>query len=270
MANQLNYAEPLTDLINQRPYRPTKRDEELSIRGSKMVIFGTTPDDNIEVWFYNGDGSTAGNLRLAPEDPAITLSTTVDSTGAYEFVNLDLDAICQRANLAPGRYGVTINFFRDEVGGLEKYHLYIDEISQTRKELRLKPERPTAAVLKDMYEFLTPSVPKVYAQALTDQIFGKDVNPTPGKSISAASVGVQLNNDSSNTTARIIKSGGSDSYKVMIQKIIDRTHQEAIDNMLADAGNLNVQHVELQNYIEAALTKVVYEMISKKEIDPRF
>src|SRR5690348_11801545 len=116
MPNQLNYPEPITSTINQRPSRFSDRDVALMKNSTKQILFGTSDNDLVEIWIYNSDGTIAYHANIGPTDTALTATTIVDQTGAHELLNLDFTQIQNDIDIEPGRYVLVGNFFRNEVG----------------------------------------------------------------------------------------------------------------------------------------------------------
>lgn len=269
MANQENFGSPIENLVGERPYRPSTVDQNLTIVREKTVLFGTNPSDNIELWFYFADGTFAATVRLSAEDSSIKLSTTIDNTGAYEYINLDLEKITKYAQLDSGRYTMSVYFLRDEVGTREGNRLLIKDISPSRTEVKLSPVTPDDDMSKDIYEFIVPSVPRLYAKGLIDQVFNKSLNESLGEFISDDEISNQLKNIG-NSIERIGNINAEASYLNIIEAIVNRTYQYSIEALEADSKNFNVQSVELQKYIIDALNKSIDEMIVSKEMDSRF
>jgi len=274
MPNPLNFGSDIVSLTAERMFRPSPADEAIMMTGEKTNVFGTNMDDNVELWFYNPDGTYAGNLRLSPQDDSLSLSTVLDSTGAYEILNLDMTKVISAARLPPGRYSMAVYFYRDEVGSLNGERLLINAISNSRTEVRLTPAQPSSTLLSDVYEFVVPSVPKLYAKALLDEIFAKSLNFAPDwtESLNALEIGNALNTEGlPNTTTKIARAQAVDSYTALIDIVRDRTYTLALQN-LTDYVQLdsNIQYAELETIVKQSLRAVLNDMVSKKEIDPRF
>jgi hypothetical protein len=268
MANQLNFSEELTG-FSQRPSRLTKSDLDLAQAGTKQIVFGTTNRDVVELWMYNPDGSIAGHLNISPMDTAVSLTTLVDNTGPVESLNVDLVAVAQKLALDPGRYSMVMNFFRDEVGSETTYKFYISDISPDRLHVQLTPVMISEAVQKDIYEFIEPSVPRVFSKALLDEIFGKAITSVPSNQL-LFSLDSLLETLSGGIHEKLRYANIDTLLEKTIKILLDRTYIVALNNLIADAKNLNVQRVELEEYVFQALSSVLYSMISTGEIDSRF
>lgn len=271
MANQLNYKKSISNFIGQRPYRPSENDESKIATGNKTVLFGTTPWDNIELWIYDFSGAMVASTKLAVTDPALRLSTILDTSGAYEFLDLDMATIAQnKLFLPPGRYTMTANFFRDEVGSLDGEQLNIQEISSDRTEVRLNVLSPSDTIISDIFEFVVPSVPKLFAQGLVDEIFGGNLLNVSGESVTKDSIITLLNAFISDTYSRITNATLQAAYINLFTILNDRIYVQTVNNIVADVANRNVQLVDLIQYISDAIDTVITDYKISGELDPRF
>lgn len=272
MSNQLNFPDPLPQtLINERPSRFAHNDTKLfQTSDINQVVFGVTDRDVVEVWVYYPNGEIAAHTMLSVFDQSIKLSTVMDNTGAYEFINLDLGELSRRMNLEQGRYGLTVNIFRNEIGSEEGEKLYIGEISDDRTEIRLTSKNVGNGILRDIYEFVTPSVPKIIAQGLTDQLFGKNIDLIAGEQLNVDKITVDVDLLINNTSTRINYADANYAYGSMINTVLDRSYKIALENMASDVSNLNVQEADLEKYLSIAIQETIRQMRSAGEIDNRF
>lgn len=270
MPNQLNYTSKISTTNFQRPTRVSENDIKLISSGSQQILYGTRDKDNVEVWAYNPNGTLAGHALLRPVDKELSLTTIVDTDGAKELLNLDMKSVALKMGLAPGRYAIVLNFFRDEVGSEDGYKLYISDISRDRTEIKLTPVKVDDSILYDIYEFIVPSVPKRFAEALIDQIFGKSLNADPREKITHDKVMDQLDQLITNTSSRIKSANVYNEYEQMLSKIIERVWDRVLDQLADDVNNFAIQEVEILAYVQKALDDVIYDMKQKGEIDHRF
>jgi len=269
MPNQQNFPDPLDGTNFQRPNRVSSTDLALIRNTNQQILFGTTNNDVVEVYVYNPDGSFAGHVVVGATDTVLSLTTLIDNSGPYEFINIDMQTVCNRIDLPPGRYSMVANFFRNEVGSESGYKLYISQISDDRTELQLTPVLVTDTVLRDIYEWVTPSVPKVYANGLIDQLFGHATGPT-SDILTASNIGQGIDGQIEGTTSRIQYAGMNNVYAALINEILIRTYPLALDLMVQDVFNLNIQQLEIDNYIDTALTTVITQLHQQGQIDNRF
>lgn len=279
MPNQANFPDPLNGSLFQRPERVALKDLNLIKNHNHQILFGTSNKDNVEIWIYNADGSFAGHENVGPLDNALTLTTLIDNTGPYEVINIDMKNIANRLDVPPGRYAMVANFFRDEVGSENGYKLYISQISDDRTELALTPVDLTTGSLKDIYEWVTPSVPKEFAAPLIEQMFGIDIasgsefpnfNPDTTHQITADKVLADMNKYYPNTQARLDYSDTHGLFNQNIEDIKKRAIIATLNLMAQDVFNYNVQKIEILNYINTAIINVLQLLVLQNQFDPRF
>lgn len=267
MPHQVNYPDNL--LIPQaRPQRLSDFDARLLILGYKQVLFGQTEDDLVEVYFYDSDNNIDTHINLYAPNDSLTISTLVDPVGnTKQVVNVDLPKIAELTNIIPGRYTMVLNFFRDEVGSERGNHLYITDISSTRTEVKLVPFNETPEIFREMYEFIVPSVTKLYAQALIDEIYGKSLDALANESVSFEGLLPTLSKITSGIGARIAYSGTTQNFKNFVEDVITLAHKRTLD--ILQTGDRNVQQDELRTYISQAVVSAVLEIKNKGFLDPK-
>lgn len=272
MANQSNYPDKINSLIDLRPSRLTSQDFNFLSNGKKSILFGTHPKDKIELWLYNPDGTFSTHANIPLSNDSLGLSTIVDNTGAFEFLDMNLQKIANLIGIEPGRYSLVANFIRDEIGSEETYQLSIQEISDDRTELKVTSTIVNESVQKDICEFITPSVPKVFAQALVDQTFGVASQQTtlPDELLTVDVIVSEIHSLISQFIQRSNYANADVDLQNMLTTVITRTRTEVINNIVKDIDNLQVQQTELIQYVIDSLVKVIYDMKQKNEIDNRF
>jgi hypothetical protein len=271
MPNLLNFPDRLPDkLVEERPSRISKSETSEFQTGNKQILFGTTPWDVLEIWIYFPDGRIAGHTTLSVTDPAIKLSTSIDNSGAAEFLNVDFGDILRRLNIEQGRYGLVINIFRNEIGSAENKPLTIETISSDRTELRLSARIPDEKTLREIYEFVVPSVPKISAQGLIDQTFGVSLDVQENERISEKLVLMYLNEIFADTEQRITLSNSSSSYKKIIDYLLKEVRSAIIQKIVDDRYNRNIQERDLIIYLNFALDEAITRLKESGEIDNRF
>jgi hypothetical protein len=271
MPNQLNYPAPLDSTYYQRPSRLQDVDRALLEETNQQVLFGRSTSDLVEMWVYNPDGTFASHVNLKWDDPALTIATIIKNVGdPTEVLNIDMNNLGNRIQIQPGRYAMVANFFHDEVGSEEGYKLYVTNISQDRMELRLVPVKITDQTFRDILDFMTPSVPRIYAKGLIDQAFAHAVEGNEPRTITSAKVGAAMNSVFPDTTLRIAGSDAQAVYDGLVATVMNRTYVKALNLMAADYLNERVQAAEIELYVTNALDNVLYAMQQSGEIDPRF
>jgi len=271
MPNPLNFGSSLGTMNAVRPYRISPDDQQLIVTGEKTVIFGTHPNDNVELWFCDPDGKSVGSIVLDATSEHLTLSTILDTTGTFEVLNLNLETILPAVPLAPGRYGVSVYLFRNEVGSITNKRLYISEISPSRTELKLNTADFTDLESQnEIYEFIVPSVPRLYAKGLVDQLFAKNVDQIAGESINVVNASSNIDEILANTMVRVFNAEAVPSYNNLFQYIKEETYVRAVEKLKADTTNYNVQSRDIDSYISTALDEVISELVDTQRVDPRF
>ena len=299
MPNQVNYPDTIpVPYINYRPERLSEEDRNLVQNRIDQIVFGTSPRDHVELWVYDSNGGIAGHTNVPITDASMSLSTVVSNAGAYELLNIDMGAAIRTMVVESGRYGFTANFFRDEVGseyvddtkpveyGPGK-RLYIADISDDRTELRLSPKDVSDALLTEIYEWVMPSVPRLYAQALIDQTFGRSfdtgelASDQDAQSIDPGDVLDKLDdvmNIDPSVRKRIDNSGTMLQYTTMMTEMIPAIGIRSLELMYAaqsPATDVNIQQAQLYQFIEQATIQIINEFKSNpqtpsQKIDPRF
>lgn len=271
MPNQLNFPDQLPDkLVLERPSRLAQVDTKQFQTGVTQVVFGVTDRDVIEIWVYFPDGRVAGHITLPVYDSAIRLSTAIDNTGAYEFLNIDFGEVVRRISLEQGRYGLVVNIFRNEVGSEFGEKLTVETISEDRTELRLVAVRPTDNIMREIYEFTVPSVPKLLAQGLVDQTFGQSLDVLPDKRLDSNKVLQDVDIFITGTSARLDYANAEVAYEIMTTVVLDRAYPIVLNKMADDRQNLNIQEADLERYMSEAVQEVIRDMRTRGEIDNRF
>jgi hypothetical protein len=273
MPNQANFPQELNGSFFQRPERISLKDLALIKHSKQQILFGTTNRDNVELYVYNPDGSFAGHEIVYATDTALTLTTLIDNTGPYEVMNVDMKDLCNRLDIPPGRYAMVCNFFRDEVGSENGYKLYISQISDDRTELALTPVDVTSGSLKDLYEWVTPSVPREFAALLVEQLFSVDVNTQPNSAsfeITPDKVVADMEKYNVDTIERLNYSGTRTLFDQTVNLLVRETINVTINLMAADVFNLNVQKIEIVNYINTGLIQALHTFVQQNKFDPRF
>ncbi len=268
MPNQANFGNPIRDMSAERMIRPTVSDQSLVKNGDKTIIFGTNPNDNIELWFYNPDGTYASNIRLSVEDPNISLSTVLSNSGSLEFLNLDLVSVAREANLPNGRYAISIYFLRDEIGSQEGEKLYVTDISPSRTEVVLSDISSSNNLSNEIYEFVTPSVPKLYAKGLVDEIFGKSKSAPASSSIDIFDISAAPN--MRHSIERIGRASAVVSFESLFKTILSQSYDAVVNSLISSSQLYNVQSSELQSFVNNAISTTIAQMVRSNKVDPRF
>jgi hypothetical protein len=263
MANQRNFADSVASTLNTRPARLSSRDTDLFQLGVKPVWFGTDPRDMIELWVYDSNGNIVTSLNIPATSNALTLTTVVDITGTYEYVNLDMGQYVRDMVLEQGRYSIVVNFFRTEVGSPDQRVLYVDAISPDRTELRLRLLDTTKSA--ELQEWVVPSVPKLEAKGLVDRTFGKlDV---PGITRGLVESAVQELRSSVGT--QVSYADVTTQYQMLIDKLIQDVYPRILNHMALDTTNPSIQDADFDQYVRDSVVEVLTQYQASNMIDAR-
>lgn len=138
--------------------------------------FGFDADDNIELHFYDSQ-NTLVNSTLVPINTGIVSARTVILSEGQkeEKIVIDMTRVQKELGLylVPGVYTLVINLFSDEIGSYKNKKLTVQEISDSRTELRLAFNVAYSdAEEQELYEFLEPSIPRVLAAGVVGSVMG--------------------------------------------------------------------------------------------------
>lgn len=269
MANQINFGTQIENTPEERPSRLDPADYNLVVQGEWMKVFGTNIKDNIEVWFYYPDGTFASTVRIPITDSSVMLSTMYDVSGYFEYINVNLETVAEYAKLSPGRYSVIIYFFMDEVGSRGKQKLYIKDISPSRTELRLSPLKQDIETATEIFEFVVPSVPRVFANGIVDEVFGNNLDVVSGEQITVSEIRTGISELDSTIDSKLNYISGSYSLDNLLLHIINSTYSGSLD-YLKYSTDPAVQLVELQNFISSSIQDTIRQYELTNNIDPRF
>jgi hypothetical protein len=266
MANQLNFITQINNSSDERIHRLSTKDYDLVVRGEVMKLFGTSPKDNLEVWFYFPDGSFASTVKIPITDNSIMLSTMYDVSGYFEYINVNLETVIEYAKLAPGRYSVTIYFFSDEIGSRGHQKLLVKEISPSRTELKLSPVNQNNETATEIFEFVVPSVPRVYAEGIIDEISGQNSDLVKGEAVTITDITQKLDQA---TLQRISNCGGQASFVDLYNHVMSSMFSASLDK-ISTSNDPKVQMLELQAYMSSSLSDTIINFKNSRQIDPRF
>lgn len=305
MPNQSNFPDKLTNIQDQRPSRIAQKDLQLiqktnadGVLNEKEIVFGQTLKDVAELYVYDELSNVVAHVNIRPNDPAIRLLTFtpqqadigVGEDSTPDNVQIDLVSVLNRLDLAAGRYSVSINFFRDEVGQefvddtaapadrQRGSRLYIADISPSRTELRLGAVKTTDATLNEIREFVDPSVPRFIAQGLVDQTFGTALDVQQGEYITVSDVESQadVHDAQAGTTGSLSINSRVDRAKLtaafisFVQASLPHIRDRVLDSLAARIGDLEIQSNEVQQLVADGTRTALLEMVRAGQLDARF
>jgi hypothetical protein len=180
MPNQKNYVE----LIPSKPQsiamsRIAESEVDTDILQARIPAgFGFDYTDNIELHFYDSQNVLVNSTIIPIAMGIVTArSISLPDGSVEEKVLVDMARAQTELGLflSPGTYTVTINLFSDEIGSYGNKKLTIEEISQSRTEIRLGFNvQYTDTESSELFEFVEPSLPRVVAAGTIGSIVGHD------------------------------------------------------------------------------------------------
>lgn len=273
MPNSQNFPDGISTNVQGRPTRTIERDTKLFFLDNKQVIFGDTLKDIVEVYVYDTDDNIIAHLNYDANSPALSLTKLVSVDNTQSYLDVNLPTLVTELGITPGRYTMVMNFFKNEVGSEEGEKLYIDEISRSRTEVRLRPFSESLAVRREMDEFLMPSVPKLYAQALINEIFGQSLDAGAAEQITANMIFEKLDliaPSSEPISTRIQRSGLSIKFISMIANLVHQANKFAIDYLAGPESDDKIQRIQLLNIFRYAIGLAIANAQTAGAIDVRF
>ncbi len=304
MANEQNFPGGIQDSPNFRPRRISDTDrvlvqEKLSDESfaEKEVVFGQTVRDVVEVNIYDELNNLVDRRTLLARDKALRLlaftpdaQVGVGQDQTPDVLQIDFKDVLKRMGatnpetgepegLPPGRYTVAVNVFRNEVGeefGGTDRKLFIKEFSPSRKELRLVPVFGEQAIANEISEFVEPSVPKFVGQAIIDQTFGFSIDvdlATESITFQALETEISRLDDKAErtgvlrTAARMNRSGLQAEFYNTFLSVIPQIRNQILDLMAE--GDLQIQDVEMKQFIRQGVAVALIDAVVNGEVDPR-
>jgi len=212
----------------------------------------------------------------------IPLSTGLISARVYATENqtytqavvFEMTEITHRyfSHVKPGLYDATVNFFANMVGSVDD-KLIINKISPSRQEIVVTfPSPPTAAQLRDIQEFVPPSVNKRLAQAIIEQLF-KSTNILDNTATDAESLVTADINGAVSSTIAGVRLQYIDQYNRLLSfmpDLLNKIYRTAIANLVeASKTDSRIQQPELELFITTAIQDEVDTFISEGHFDAR-
>ena len=234
MPNQSNFRSDITTVTDNRfnASRIVRYPTEGVLNEEVPASFGFSDGDNIELHFYTIPGNQLLlSIRLDRMDNVIKSHIVSYTNGpSKNYIRIDFSEIFRKKNLilVPGDYRMVMNFFSDEIGSFDYKKLNITTISPSRGEIELTFNDSDGEVSIDenqrlVYEFVEPSMEKIYAVGAADKIFKS---------------GVQMNDPTEGLTASNILTTA------------DRSLLTSLGNRVAFETDLNNFLLELGNFIK--------------------
>jgi len=326
MPNQKNFPDEIQETPNFRPRRVSQEDRILiqdrldGRRIEKEVVFGQTDRDVVEIFVFDELNNIVGHVNLRPNDKALRLiafqpdqQVGVGQDETPDVLQIDMVNVLlglgprdpdtgEPEGLAPGRYSIAVNIFRDEIGRENaaagedpiSRRLYISDISPSRKELRLRPAFSNDTIVSEINEFIEPSVPRFVAQAIIDQAFGISLDlliDDAGISVESidfnkfedeiarldaegGALGVNRERNPAlparwTTANRIRRAGLGSGFFAAFDLTIPQIRDRILDSLAVDVKDLQIQDAELQKFIRDGVGRALIDLINSGLVDPR-
>ena len=303
MSNDRNFPDGIQDSPNFRPRRVSDKDRILVQEklpddsfAEKEVVFGQTTRDLVEVNVYDELNNLVERRILQARDQALRLlaftpdaQVGVGQDQTPDVLQIDFKDVLKRMGplddegnpegLPPGRYTVSVNVFRNEVGeefGGSDRRLFIKDISPSRRELRLLPVFGDQQIANEISEFIEPSVPKFVGQAIIEQTFGFSLDVdrvTESVTFQALEEEIsRLDNEASRegdirTAARLNRSELQAEFYNIFLALLPRMRDDILDRMAE--GDLQIQDIEMKQFIRQGVAVALIDAVVAGEVDSR-
>lgn len=178
MPKQPNYVQLIPTKPQSFPIsRLAESENDVEIlEGRLPAEFGFDIDDNLELHFYDSQNNLVNTTIVALNSGIISIRSLLLPDGTREEkIVLDMTRIQTELGmfLSPGTYTLVVNLFSDEIGAYGNKKLSIEEISDSRTELRLGFNVPfTSTEQQELFEFVEPALPRILAGGAMSAIMG--------------------------------------------------------------------------------------------------
>ena len=178
MPKQPNYVQLIPTKPQSFPIsRLAESENDIEILTGRLPAeFGFDIDDNLELHFYDTQNNLINTAIVSLNSGIISIRSLLLPDGTREEkVVLDMTRIQTELGifLSPGTYTLVINLFSDEIGTYGNRKLSIEEISDSRTELRLGFNVAfTSTEQQELFEFIEPGLPRILAGGAMSAIMG--------------------------------------------------------------------------------------------------
>lgn len=146
------------------------------LEGQLPAEFGFDQDDNLELHFYDSQNNLVNTTIVKLNTGIISIRSLLSPDGTRdEKLVIDMTRVQTELGLflTPGTYNLVINLFSDEIGSYANKKLSIEEISDSRTELRLGFNVAfTETEQRELFEFVEPGLPRVLAGGAMSALMG--------------------------------------------------------------------------------------------------
>jgi hypothetical protein len=268
MANQTNYQSNIQELSNSytrylvsRTIANTKDDlldMEVPADFSEALLQNT-----VEVNLYSlADNSLIFSDVVKNVSGSIYVETLqYEDNSSRKLLYIDFAKV-EGLQLPSGQYGVTLNFFADELGSYNDRILKVNRISTSRTEVELKLTDITQQ--KTLEQFAIPKIPAEFVKPILIQIFNQEgadnlTLPTSPVKIDSSSL---YQNFSSGSGQKLVQynfdddDGSRIGINTIMQNVLDDAYPIAlktVEDMIFVSGSTSFTETELSKYVVDAI-----------------
>jgi len=268
MANQTNYQSNIQELSNSytrylvsRTIANTKDDlldMEVPADFSEALLQNT-----VEVNLYSlADNSLIFSDVVKNVSGSIYVETLqYEDNSSRKLLYIDFAKV-EGLQLPSGQYGVTLNFFADEIGSYNDRILKVNRISTSRTEVELKLTDLTQQ--RNLQQFAIPKIPVEFVRPILIQIFNQEGAdnlrlPTSPVKIDSSSL---YQNFSSGSGQKLVQynfdddDGSRIGINTIMQNVLDDAYPIAlktVEDMIFVSGSTSFTETELSKYVVDAI-----------------
>ena len=268
MANQTNYQSNIQELSNSytrylvsRTIANTKDDlldMEVPADFSEALLQNT-----VEVNLYSlADNSLIFSDVVKNVSGSIYVETLqYEDNSSRKLLYIDFAKV-EGLQLPSGQYGVTLNFFADEIGSYNDRILKVNRISTSRTEVELK--LTDISQIRKLKNFAIPKIPVEFVRPILIQIFNQEgandlTLPTSPVKIDSSSL---YQNFSSGSGQKLVQynfdddDGSRIGINTIMQNVLDDAYPIAlktVEDMIFVSGSTSFTETELSQYVVDAI-----------------
>jgi hypothetical protein len=284
MANQTNYQSNIQELSNSytrylvsRTIANTKDDlldMEVPADFSEALLQNT-----VEVNLYSlADNSLIFSDVVKNVSGSIYVETLqYEDNSSRKLLYIDFAKV-EGLQLPSGQYGVTLNFFADEIGSYNDRILKVNRISTSRTEVELKLTDLTQQ--RNLQQFAIPKIPVEFVRPILIQIFNQEGAdnlrlPTSPVKIDSSSL---YQNFSSGSGQKLVQynfdddDGSRIGINTIMQNVLDDAYPIAlktVEDMIFVSGSTSFTETELSKYVVDAIDIAYDSALADEAANPQ-
>ena len=284
MANQTNYQSNIQELSNSytrylvsRTIANTKDDlldMEVPADFSEALLQNT-----VEVNLYSlADNSLIFSDVVKNVSGSIYVETLqYEDNSSRKLLYIDFAKV-EGLQLPSGQYGVTLNFFADELGSYNDRILKVNRISTSRTEVELKLTDLTQQ--QNLQQFAIPKIPVEFVRPILIQIFNQEGAdnlrlPTSPVKIDSSSL---YQNFSSGSGQKLVQynfdddDGSRIGINTIMQNVLDDAYPIAlktVEDMIFVSGSTSFTETELSKYVVDAIDIAYDSALADEAANPQ-